>query len=95
MVPRSAAETSPVLAGFSVPKKKFRKSVHRHRIARLMREAWRLNKHSLYAAMPDNMQLHVFLVHTGTEMPEFATIQEVVIKGIAALQETATKQTLS
>lgn len=94
MVPRSAAETSPVLAGFSVPKKKFRKSVHRHRIARLMREAWRLNKHSLYAAMPADKQMHVFLIHTGAEMPEFATIQEVVIKGIAALQETAAKQVL-
>lgn len=94
MVPRCAAETSPVLAGFSVPKKKFRKSVQRHRIARLMREAWRLNKHSLYAAVPANMQLHVFLIHTGAEMPDFDTVKAAVLKGIAALQETAAKQVL-
>lgn len=94
MVPRSAAETSPVLAGFSVPKKKFRKSVQRHRIARLMREAWRLNKQSLYAAVPADKQMHVFLIHTSTEMPDFDTIQATVIKGIAALQETAAKQVL-
>ena len=84
-----------MLAGFSVPKKKFRKSVHRHRIARLMREAWRLNKHPLYAAMPADKQMHVFLIHTGTEMPDFDTVQAVVVKGIGALQETAAKQVLS
>jgi ribonuclease P protein component len=66
-----------------VPKKKFRKSVHRHRVLRLLREAWRLNKHPLYEAMPAELQLHVFIIFTDTGLPEFATVQEMVQKGIA------------
>ncbi|MBL7683770.1 MAG: ribonuclease P protein component [Flavipsychrobacter sp.] len=86
VVPRGA-EYSPALAGFTVPKKKFRKSVQRHRIARLLREAWRLNKHSLYAVIPPDKQLHVFLIYTGIEMPEYSIIEASVQKGVAALQE--------
>lgn len=85
-MPRGA-EYSPALAGFTVPKKKFRKSVQRHRIARLLREAWRLNKHSLYAVIPPDKQLHVFLIYTGIEMPEYSIIEASVQKGVAALQE--------
>jgi ribonuclease P protein component len=72
--------------GFSVPKKKFRHSVQRHRITRLMREAWRLSKHSLYAAIPADTQLHLFIVYTDTALPDFATVQTVLAKGIERLQ---------
>ena len=85
MVPRGA-ELSPVLAGFSVPKKKFRHSVQRHRITRLMREAWRLNKHGLYAAIPADTQLHIFFIYTDNQLPDFATIEAVMKKGIERLQ---------
>jgi ribonuclease P protein component len=84
-VPQSAEFPSPVMAGFSVPKKKFRSSVHRHRIRRLMVEAWRLNKHTLYAAIPEAKQLHLFLIFTGTTMPDYTTVSQAVIKGIAQL----------
>lgn len=50
-----------------------------------MVEAWRLNKHSLYAAIPDASQLHIFLVFTDTAMPELLPVQEAVIKGIGRL----------
>jgi ribonuclease P protein component len=72
--------------GFSVPKKKFRHSVQRHRITRLMREAWRLNKHSLYAAIPADTQLHLFIVYTEVTLPDFATIEATIVKGIERLQ---------
>ncbi|RYD59542.1 MAG: ribonuclease P protein component [Sphingobacteriales bacterium] len=85
-VPRSAG-SSPVQAGFSVPKKKFRKSVDRHRIRRLMVESWRLNKHILYAALPTDKQLHLFLIYTGIEMPEIGPIQQSVISAIEKLSK--------
>jgi ribonuclease P protein component len=83
-----AEELSPARIGFSVPKKKFRLSVHRHRITRLLREAWRLNKHDLYAIIPPGKQLHLFLIFTDKEMPEFEKVQAAVIKAIEKLKQT-------
>lgn len=78
-------EDTPVKAGFSVPKKKFRSSVHRHRIRRLMVESWRLNKHELYPAIPTGWQLHLFLIFTDVKMPEYEPVLLAVQKGIAKL----------
>ena len=84
LVPRGA-EVSPVRVGFSVPKKKFRSSVHRNRVRRLMREVWRLNKQQLYLAIPEESQLHLFLIFTNAEMPVLDTLQQTITKGIAQL----------
>jgi ribonuclease P protein component len=86
-LPLSEGETSPARTGFSVPKKKFRLSVHRHRIIRLLREAWRLNKHELYAVVPYDKQVHIFFIFTGKEMPEYKTVQEAVLKAIEKLKQ--------
>lgn len=77
-----------MLAGFSVPKKKFGSSVKRHRIRRLMVEAWRLNKHSLYATVPEDQQLHIFFIFTDHNMPDYETVQRAVIGCIEKLVET-------
>jgi ribonuclease P protein component len=89
-VPRSD-ESSPVRAGFSVPKKKFRKSVHRHRMRRLLVEAWRLGKHELYPAIPADLQLHIFIMYTGSELVDFTTLQPQVQKAIAKLAQEFTQ----
>jgi ribonuclease P protein component len=85
-VPRNA-EPSPVRIGFSVPKKKFRKAVSRNRIRRLMREAWRLNKHALYASLPPDMQLHLFLIFTDVTEPDFDTVHGALLQCISRLQK--------
>jgi len=76
---------APVRIGFSVPKKKFRSSVHRHRIRRLMVEAWRLHKHLVYDAMPEQMQMHLFLIFGDVNMPDYELVQCKVVKGIERL----------
>jgi ribonuclease P protein component len=73
-LPRPEGKSSPVLAAFSVPKKKMKLAVNRHRIRRQMKEAWRLHKHELYNAIPPNMQLHVFFIYTHNALPEYAAI---------------------
>ncbi len=73
-------------AGFSVPKKSFRKSVQRQRLKRLMREAWRLQKQTLYDVVPADKQLHLFLVFTGKELVEYPVVFDAVSKGIEGLK---------
>lgn len=42
----------PIQISVSVPKKKFPKAVHRNRIRRQIKDAWRLNKNWLYKRLP-------------------------------------------
>jgi len=78
LLPCPAGATAPVRTGFSIPKKRIRKAVNRNRIRRLLKEAWQLNKHELYTAVPEGFQLHCFLVFTGAEAITFAQSTTVV-----------------
>lgn len=71
--------------GFSVPKKRFSSSVDRHRIRRLMSEAWRLNKKALYTNLPAETQLQLFFIFTGDKLPEYTEVENAVIKLIEKL----------
>lgn len=90
-VPRGA-EIAPARIGFSVPKKKFKRSVHRHRIRRLMIEGWRKHKHQLYASVKEGVQLHIFLIYLDTSMPDLlpleATIATCIDKILLAIADT-------
>jgi ribonuclease P protein component len=77
----------PVQVGFSVPKKKFRGSVQRHRIRRLISEAWRLQKHLIHPCIPEDKQLHLFIIFTHTEMPTQEQVMQAVAKGIEGLKK--------
>lgn len=74
-----------------MPKKKFRKSVQRHRLRRLMIEAWRLNKQELYDAVPEGQQLHLFILYTSPEMLDYPTLATAVQKGIEQLKTVLLK----
>lgn len=71
--------------GFSIPKKKFRLSVQRHRVRRLMAEAWRLQKQALYTSVPADKQLQVFLIFTDATMPEYSLVEKAVSEAIDKL----------
>lgn len=80
LMPIADTEPSPVRTGFSIPKKRIKKAVGRNRIRRLLREAWRLQKHPLYQNIPSGQQLHCFLIFTGNEKLTFEEAKTAVKK---------------
>jgi ribonuclease P protein component len=65
-------EKSSLLFGTGVSAKNFKKAVDRNRIKRLMREAYRLQKKNLQEKIEANkIQLNVFFIYTGRELPEY------------------------
>lgn len=71
----------PVQTAFSASKRAFKHAVKRNRIKRLMREAFRLNKHMLYRE-DSAEQLAVFIIYIGKELHDFNTIQSSMQKGL-------------
>lgn len=60
----------PAQAGFSVPKKFFKRAVDRNRIKRLMRETYRLNKNVLYQFLAaQKQQLAIMFIYKGDKLP--------------------------
>lgn len=80
-------ERSPTRAGFSVSKKKFRRSVDRGRVKRLLRESWRMQQHELAGLIPEGAQLHLFLVFTDATLPEYKVVYDAVGKGLGRLKK--------
>src|ERR1043166_8026451 len=54
----SLPTTFPAQIAFSVPKRNFRKAVHRNLIQRRMREAYRKNKQALYTLLDGTVKPH-------------------------------------
>jgi ribonuclease P protein component len=79
-----ARSDAPVQFTVSVPKRKFPKAAHRNRIRRQVREAWRLNKHRLYAQCPADAPQYAFmLLYVAKEplpYPEIEQAMQIAIK---------------
>jgi ribonuclease P protein component len=69
----------PLQAGITVSSKNFKKAVHRNKIKRLTREAYRLQKPALQQKLTGaGLQLMLFLIYTGKEIPDFLLVKEKV-----------------
>lgn len=81
----------PVQAGFTVSKKIFKKAVLRNLLKRRMREAFRLNKHSLYSVLGEK-QMAVFFIFIGKEISEFDQIEAAMKKALKKLPKKNPKE---
>ncbi len=71
----------PVLFSLSVPKRKFKKAVHRNWLRRRIREAYRLNKADLYKALEgDNRKFAFMVIYTSTEAMSYQEIERAMRK---------------
>jgi len=69
-IPMPLSAGSPCRVAFTVSKKKFRHAHDRNRIKRLMREAYRLNKHLLYQKLENTGSSYALVfVFFGNELP--------------------------
>ena len=83
MVNPSSTNTNPLSVMISVPKKKLKLAVDRNRTKRLMREAFRLNKHLFDARLlPENCSIDLALVYLKNELSDYTTIEKAVRKAL-------------
>jgi ribonuclease P protein component len=76
----------PVQVAFSVPKRIFKRAHDRNRLKRLMREAYRLQKSSLYkVADNEKMKIILMFVYIGKEQTQFNRIETSVGKVISRM----------
>lgn len=70
-------------------KRSFKRAVDRNRIKRLMREAWRLQKHRLYAALnAQEKQRGLVLIYVGKELPNFEEMQACMERLIGKMNQS-------
>lgn len=85
---------SPLLFGVAAGTRNFKKAVDRNRIKRLIREAWRLQKNELQEKLKErNLQLHVFFIFTGKELPDYKLIAEKTAVALQKLEQLSVQPT--
>ena len=52
---------------------------------RLMRESWRLHKHSLYTVIAPQQHLLLFLIFTDNTITDYEVVHTAMVKGIERL----------
>jgi len=79
----------PVSILISVPKKRFHHAVDRNRMKRLVREAYRTNKHTLWSCLEDkDYSLAVAFVCITDTLPSFNQVKKGVNKALTRISES-------
>jgi ribonuclease P protein component len=74
-----SAEKASLFFSVGVSAKNFKKAVDRNRVKRLTREAYRLQKNDLQKKIEaKSIQLNVFFIYTGKELPEYDEVYKKV-----------------
>lgn len=81
----------PVQAAFSVPKRRFKKAVDRNRIKRLLKEAYRLEKHVVYEGVNDSFVFMITFI--GKEEPTFVNVKKGIHKLLNVFVEELKSET--
>ena len=75
-------------AGFTVSTKYFKNAVDRNRIRRLIKEGYRLQKYALQTTLENaNLQLAIFIIYVGKEIPGYGLVVENMAFVINRLQK--------
>ncbi len=80
-----ARTTAPPEVLITVPKRMFKRAVDRNRLKRLVREAYRLNKHRLTEAENGHPVAQLGILYTGKEKSELSLIEKKLISGLNRL----------
>lgn len=74
--------------GCSAPIRNFKKAVDRNRVKRLLKEAFRLEKHLLVDLLKQkNARLVIFVIYTAPDLPTFENIQSAIDELIVKLKQ--------
>lgn len=68
----------PVRMAISVSKKKFKRAVKRNHIKRLAREAYRLNKPTLYENLSGDKTIDVLFIYLDHNLPEYSKAEKAI-----------------
>ncbi len=74
-VEKNITQDAPCKVVIAVPKRKIKKAIHRNRIKRLIKEAYRLNKSDINSFFDKKgLTCHLGIVYISNDMPTFGMI---------------------
>jgi len=81
-------QTERIKVGVGVSARHFKKAVHRNRIKRLLREAYRLEKQNLHQQLNEQQkQFAVFFLYIDKEMPAYEVLRGKMKEAIEKLMK--------